>query len=195
MIKMHDRSLFKILLRSQWWVSALIAVAIFIVVRQFMPDFAALFATFPFTGIALYTGWRQFRAPSGERIADSLARLREMPWQEFSELCEAAFRRDGYAVEAFAGGAADFKLHRQGRVVLASCKRWKIAQAGIAPLRELHAAKEAAGAHECVYLAAGGLSPNAQQFAEKNGIRLLADAGLAQFAASELKRARPAASA
>jgi restriction system protein len=191
MIKMHERSLFRILLRSQWWVSALIAAAVFIAVRQFMPDYAALFATFPFTGIALYTGWRELRAPSTKRVAAILDAVRAMSWQEFSALCEASFRRDGYAVGPFEGDAADFRLHKEGRVVLASCKRWKVAQAGIAPLERLHQASEAEGAHECLFLAAAALSPNAQQFAAQKGMRLLGEAGLAQFVAGSMKTILP----
>ena len=180
---MAKRSLFAILSRSPWWLSVLIAAALFMVVRQFMPDYAALASTLPLLAVAGYAGWRQSRELSPERIAEALAALRAMSWQEFAAIMEAAFRSDGYAVVALNRGAADFELRKSGRVALAACKRWKVAQTGIEPLRELLLAKESAGAQECIYVAAGDVSQNARQFATQEDIRLLCEAELAQFLA------------
>jgi len=180
---MAKRSLFSILTRSPWWLSVLIAAALFMVVRQFMPDYAALASTLPFLGIAGYAAWRQSRMLSPEHADAALAALRSMSWQEFAAIMESAFRSDGYAVAILARGAADFELRKGGRVALASCKRWKAAQAGIEPLRELVLAREAAGAQECIYVSAGELSQNARQFAMQQQIRLLCDAELVQLLA------------
>ena len=177
------RSLFAILSRSPWWLSVLIAAAVFMAVRQFMPDYVAFAATLPFLVIAAYAGWRQSRVPNSERVGAVLAALRAMSWQEFAAKMEAAFRSDGYAVVALTSGVADFELRRSGRVALATCKRWKVAQTGIEPLRELFQAKETAGAQECIYVAAGDVSQNARQFAAQKEIRLLCEADLVQFIA------------
>ena len=96
---------------------------------------------------------------------------------------EAAFRSDGYTVVALTRGGADFELRKSGRLALAACKRWKVAQTGIEPLRELFQAKETAGAQECIYVAAGDLSQNARQFATQKEICLLCEAELAQYLA------------
>jgi len=175
---MAKRSLFAVLSRSPWWLSVLIAAALFMAVRQFMPDYAAIASTLPFLAIAGYAGWRQSRAPNPERVGEVLAALRAVSWQKFSAGMEAAFRSEGYAVVAHTGGAADFELRKNGRVALAGCKRWKVAQAGIEPLRELFQAKEISGAHDCIYVTAGDLSPNARQFAAQMKIRLLCEAEL-----------------
>jgi len=180
---MARRSLFNILSHPPWWLSVLIAAALFMLVRQFMPDYAAWAATLPFLGIAGYAGWRQSRAPSAERTGATLAAARALSWQEFAAVMQTGFRGEGYAVLALNNGAADFELRRSGRVTLASCRRWKVAQTGMEPLRELFQAKETAGAQECVYVAAGNLSQNARQYAAENQIRLLCDAELAQFLA------------
>jgi restriction system protein len=177
------RSLFFALSRSPWWLSLLIAAALFMLVRQFMPDYAALASTLPFLGIAAYAGWRQSRALSPKRAAEALAAVRALSWQEFAAMIEAAFRSEGYAVVSLSRSVADFQLSKGGRVVLVSCKRWKVAQTGIEPLRELSLAKEKAEAQECIYVAAGDVSQNARQFAAENNIRLLCDAELAQFLA------------
>ncbi len=177
------RSLFYALSRAPWWLSLLIAAALFMLVRQFMPDYAALASTLPFLGIAGYAGWRQSRALSPTRAAEALADLRALSWQEFAALMEAAFRSEGYTVVSLDRGAADFRLSKGGRVALASCRRWKVAQTGIEALRELSLAREQADAEECIYVAAGALSQNARQFAAENNMRLLCDAELAQFVA------------
>lgn len=183
MALMAKRSLFAILSRSPWWLSVLIAAGVFMAVRQFMPDYAALASTMPFLGIAGYAGWRQSRVLSPERVGDALAALRAMSWQEFAAKMEAAFRSEGYAVAALTHGGADFELRKNDHVALACCKRWKVAQTGMEPLRELLLAKEAAGAQECIYVAAGDVSQNARQFAAQKEMRLLCDTDLAQFLA------------
>ena len=177
------RSLFGVLSRSPWWLSVLIAAGVFMAVRQFMPDYAAVAATLPFLGIAGYAGWLQSRMLSPEHAAAALAQLRAMSWQEFAAIMESAFRSDGYAVAVLTSGGADFDLRQGGRCALASCKRWKVAQTGIEPLRELLLAKETAGAQECIYVAAGGMTENARQYAAQKQIRLLCDAELVQLLA------------
>src|SRR5450759_3464043 len=44
---MAKRSLFAILSRSPWWLSVLIAAALFMVVRQFMPDLSLIHISEP----------------------------------------------------------------------------------------------------------------------------------------------------
>ena len=61
-------------------------------------------------------------------------------------MMEAGFRSDGYAVVALTRGAADFELRKSGRVALACCKRWKVSQTDIEPLRELLLANYACSA-------------------------------------------------
>jgi restriction system protein len=169
-------------MRAPWWMSILAAVPLFGAVQLFLPPIAALFATFPFLGIAAFAAWRQLRVPGAASVAETLGTLREMTWENFSAVMAEALRRDGYAVEA-TGGGADFAARKDGRLALVGCKRWKVAQTGIGPLRELLDAKKSAGAQECIYVAAGGFTDNARDFARHNAIRLLSDAELAQLVA------------
>ena len=178
-----ERSLFFMLSRAPWWLSLLIAAGLFMLVRLFMPNYAALASTMPFLGIAAYSALRQSRVLSPQQADDALAGLRTLSWQEFALRMEAAFRSEGYAVVRLNRGAADFRLTKGGRTALASCRRWKVAQTGVEALRELSLAKDEADAAECIYVAAGDLSPNARQFAAQNKIRLLCAAELAQYLA------------
>jgi len=180
---MPKESLFSILSRSPWWLSVMIAAVMFALVRLFLPDIAAFFAALPFLAIAGYAGWRQLRAPSVTNVAEILGRLRAMSWEDFSAVIGEAFRRDGYTVTAIPGGTADLELRKNGRVSIVCCKRWKVAQTGADPLRELHAAKQAHDAHECIYVAAGDFTANARAYAAEKSIRLLHDAALATLVA------------
>jgi restriction system protein len=181
-LRMHDNSLFAVLLRSPWWISMGIGAALFAAARFALPEAYKIYAFFfalPFLVIGTYTAWQQLRRPSAARVADTLAAIRAMSWEEFSAAIEDAFRREGYAVKRLNAAEADFELLKAGRVSLVGCKRWKVARTGIEPLRELHDAKGKFDAHECIYVAAGEVTDNARKYAAEQAIRLVSDAALA----------------
>ncbi|MGQ0510456.1 MAG: restriction endonuclease [Betaproteobacteria bacterium] len=181
-LKMHDKSLFAVLLRSPWWVSLLLTLAIFAGLRLVIPWYYAAFGSLPIFIIGLVAAWRQLRAPSVERIAESMDRLRAMNWDAFSVLIEEGFRREGYVVARSGDAQADFELTRAGGLTLVAARRWKAARTGVEPLRELKSAGEKRDAAECLYVMAGGLSEQARSFAAQNRIRLIEGAELAQLA-------------
>jgi restriction system protein len=185
-MKMHDNSLFAVLLRSPWWVSTLVAVATAVATRLMLAKFAmnelyAIFVALPFLVIACVAAWCQLRTPSAARVAGTLEALRSLSWDEFSAALEAAWRRDGYEVKQLKNAAADLELGKSGRISLVACKRWKADRTGVEPLRELAAARQARDAQECIYVAAGGITDNARTFAAQQNIRLLHDAELASL--------------
>jgi restriction system protein len=178
-----NETLFAILSRLPWWVSIAAGAALFALTRLFLPDIIAAATAVPFLGIAGYAGWRQMRVPGAANVDDTLARIRGMPWENFSAILSEAFRRDGYAVTEIFKGAVDLRLEKSGRVSIVSCKRWKVVQTGIGPLRELWDEKEAQEARECIYVAAGDFTANARTFAAGKSIRLLNEAPLAELVA------------
>jgi restriction system protein len=179
--QMAKNSLFAILLRSPWWISAAAAAGIFAAARLVLPEVYAFFVALPFAVIGAYAGWQQRHAPSAARVAGTLRALRAMSWDAFSGAIEDAFRRDGYIVSRTLGTEADFELEKAGRISVVAAKRWKAARTGIEPLRELHAAGRARDAHECIYVAAGEITDNARAFAADKNIRLVHDAELAKL--------------
>ncbi len=184
--RMHENSLFAILGRSSWWISAAIALALIAVVNVFLPASYASYAYFvalPFVGIAILVAWKQLRRPSASRVAKTLAGLRAMAANDFFAAVEAAYRRDGYAVTRLAGAGADFELIKAGRVVLVGVKRWKAARTGVEALRELYAAGRSREAQECIYIAVGEFSDNARAYAAEKKIRLVHDADLVSLLA------------
>jgi len=179
--EMNKNSLFAVLLRSPWWVSALAAIGLVVGLRLLIPTSYAVFAALPLAVIAAYVGWQQLRAPSAGRIAGTLERLRAMSWEDFSAAIEQAYRREGYTVSRLGGEQADFELVQRSRSTLVACKRWKAMRTGIEPLRELEAACRARDAHECIYVAAGEVTEQAREFAAQKRIHLVHGAELAKL--------------
>ncbi|HEX7054349.1 MAG TPA: restriction endonuclease [Burkholderiales bacterium] len=178
---MNENSLFAILLRSQWWVSGLVALGVIGVLRFLMPTPYAIAAALPFIGISAYVLSKRLRAPSGRRIAATLERLRAMPWSEFSAAVAAAYARQGYEVRRVDGGPADLALVRDGYTTLVACKRWKATRTGVEPLREFHAAASRREADERIYVAAGEVSDKARTFAAEHRVRLIEQGELARL--------------
>jgi restriction system protein len=192
-LRMAENSLFAILLRSAWWVSAAIAAGIVALVAAVVPReyfvFGA-FAALPFAVIAVIAAARQLRTPSAVRVDRTLETLRAMAWPEFSQTIEAGLRAQGYGVEALGLAAADFEAIKDGRRTLVSAKRWKVARTGVNPLRELAAAVQARDANGGMYIAAGEVTEQARAFAAKNGIRLVDGTALVQWLPSARSRGR-----
>jgi restriction system protein len=179
-----ENSLFAILLRSPWWVSILLAAGVVAAGRLVVPEAYALYAVFaalPFIVIGCVALWRQLRAPSAGRVANTLEAVRAMSWEDFSSALADALRDEGYTVSRLTGAAADFELAKAGRVSLVGCKRWKAARTGIDPLRDLYEAGRGREAHECIYVATGEITDGALAFAGKMNIRLIHGAELAKL--------------
>ena len=182
--KMNERSLFALLLRSPWWVSLLVAAALVLASRLLLPSDYFIYGAsgaLPFLGLAAIALYKQLNRPGAARVEAVLTAVQTMAWREFSALIEAAFTRDGFGVTRLDLPAADFELTLAGRVTLVSCKRWKAASHGIGPLQELAALRRTREAAEAMYISAGALTGNAQQFAVAEGMRLINGADLAQL--------------
>ena len=181
--QISKNSLFAVLLRSQWWISFAIAAGIVALVKAILPAIPvsyAVFAALPFIVIGAIAAWKQLRAPSATRSPRRSRRSTRCR----GEISPARWRtpsRDGYRVNRVAGGAADFEMTKAGRTSLVACKRWKVARTGVDPLRDLHAAKDAREANECVYIAAGEITDGARKFALEKKIRLVDGAELARL--------------
>lgn len=175
-LKMSPNSLFAVLLRSPWWISFALAAAVTLGVRLALPaqmEVYALFSAIPFFVVGVIAAWKQLRAPSAARVADTLARLNAMSWPQFADTMEQAFRQDGHEVKRLAGPAADFELAKAGRTTLVGCRRRKAARPGVEPLRELHAEMRRRDASAGIFVVLGEPSEQASRFAAEHQIELL----------------------
>lgn len=183
-LEMARDSLFARLLRSPWWMSVIIAAGVAVTARLLLPAAYVIYGAsgaLPFLVIAIVSAWQQRHVPSAARTTDTLTAVRAMPWSDFSSAIKDAFRRDGYEVSQLDGAQADFEMNKGSRTSLVSCKRWKVARAGVEPLRALYAARELRDAHECIYVAAGEITDNARKFAADHKIRLIEGSALARL--------------
>lgn len=183
-LKMAERSLFAILLRSPWWISFVLAIVLGLLVSAMLPrQYSALGASagFPFLVIGIIAAWQQLRAPSPARIAQARQTLAAMSWAEVSAAVEQSYRDKGCTITRYAGNGADFEiLGPQGKLLL-GCKRWKAARTGIEPLQELVKAAEMESAR-AVYMALGELTDSARSFAAQHRIAFMQDADLVVLA-------------
>ena len=181
--KMSENSLFAILVRSSWWISFAVVIAISLAAYYLVPvQFkVAIFATaVPFVVTGLIAAWKQSKVPGSGRVEATVAALNAMSWRDFSALLEQAYERDGFAVTR-TSGAADLVLVKAGRTSLVSCKRWKAASHGVEPLRELKEARRAQEAREAIYVCIGGLTDKASQFDLDNKVTLMQGTELTQL--------------
>ncbi|MDO9284272.1 MAG: restriction endonuclease [Aquabacterium sp.] len=181
-LKMSDKSLFAVLLRSPWWISLLIAVLLGLVASALLPaDYrvAGALSGFPFAVIAAIAAQRQWRLPSAARVQQTQLATSAMGWPAFAALLEQSFQRNGFTVAPAKGEAVDFSVQRQGRTMLVCARRWKSARIGIETLRALQAAREAAEAPQALCICLGELTDNARPYAAEQGITVWQAADLA----------------
>ena len=179
---MSEKSLFAVLLRSPWWVSFAVAIAVGVAGFMLLPErfkTVGALSGMPFVVISSMAFWRQMRAPNPARVEATLQALAALSSRDFLSVLEAGYRDAGYVVSRVGINGADLSISKAGRASLVSCKRWKAATHGAEPLRELNAAMTLHEANLGVYVAANALSEPAAAFASKHSIRLLQGTALA----------------
>lgn len=173
---MAQNSVFAMLLRSPWWISALIT-AVFLLLAKAVPSPALsaflLFAALPFIVIAMISGWKRRNVPSPARITRVTEHVLGLSWKAFADEIDRGFREDGCGVTRVSGGAVDFSLIRHGRVALVNARRWKATQVGVPALRELAAVCQAQEAQEGIFVTVGEITEQASAFARANRIQFL----------------------
>ncbi|MEZ5659646.1 MAG: restriction endonuclease [Burkholderiaceae bacterium] len=177
--KMSENSLFAVLLRSPWWISALVTIAIAMLSFVILPPKYVIFGlavALPFPVIAAMAGWRQWQAPSARHIEAVRESVTAMNWKTFASALEAAWRARGFEVERLELPGADFELTQGWRKTVVSARRWKTAQMGADPVKALIAARESREAHDAMLISLGELSAAAAKLAKDRQVEV-ADAG------------------
>ena len=189
-LKMSEKSLFAILLRSPWWWSFLIAAVMMLLARVFLPEaFRAvgMLSALPFAVLGITAAWRQRDKPSPERVSLALTHLADMSWKQFLPIMEQAFVEQGFSVMPLNASAAALQLENSGKVTLVSCKRWKAATLGVEVLRDLKALQVS---QDAAYAACVSLSlPTgvALKFAKANEVQLICQEELASLCLKVMK--------
>ena len=176
-------SLFQILLRQPWWVTLVVALLVFTITRLIYPPVAP-FTAFPFLVLCGIIAFKQFRGAVPLDAHERLEKLRAMDWDEFSALVTNAYRKRGYAVHPADSRDYDFRLTKDARVTLLQCRRWKVNQVGVGPLRELLKAVAREDASHGICIAAGDFSAPARALTASEPLTLVGGAELVTLVGS-----------
>ncbi len=183
-LKMAKNSLFAILLRSPWWISFAVVAAFALASGALLPPKYVVFGlmgAIPFLVVGSIAAYRQLRAPSAQRVEQTLQRVAAMPWRDFQDTLEQAYRRQGFTVSRLDGHVADLQLTQGAQNTLVAGKRWKAGSHGVEPLRALDKARQAQDASHCVYISLTEPKDTTRRFAQQNAITLVYGAALVQL--------------
>ena len=173
----NQTTLFQMLARQPWWITVLVAFAMFWIAYAVFPPVAPFFAL-PFAVLAIYIGFKQWRSGVPSDPSERLQALRNMSWESFSAAVGDAYRKQGYVVTPSREPGYDFSLAKDGRVTLLHCRRWKVNQVGSDPVRELARAVDRAQAYRGICLATGEFSAPARKIAASEPLALISGTDL-----------------
>jgi len=114
-----------------------------------------------------------------------LLQIRSMDWFQFEKLVALVYRKLGYDVTRHGGanpdGGIDLVLQKDGRRKAIQCKHWKAWRVGVKPVREFFGALMDADIPQGKFITLCGYTNAATQFAKRNNIEIVTEAGLAQM--------------
>lgn len=190
-----------LLLMAPWWVSAALAVIIYVGLRWVWPAIgsedallrhmipaAAHWAWFPAVLLLVTAGASAFMAKKKRALVDTqtdLASIRELDWQKFEWMVGEAYRRRGYEVEeSIAGGAdggIDLTVRKDGETWLVQCKQWKTQSVGVTVVREMFGLMAHHRASGATIITSGRFTREAASFAEGKPLQLIDGPALAEL--------------
>jgi hypothetical protein len=116
---------------------------------------------------------------------DLFQQLRVIDWFQFEKVVELTYRKQGYKVTRRGGanpdGGIDLVIEKDGQRQAVQCKHWKTWTVGVKPVREFLGALTDAGIERGIFITLGGYTGDARNLAEKHGIEMLNETGLAQM--------------
>jgi HJR/Mrr/RecB family endonuclease len=134
------------------------------------------------------------RAALGRQMSDQIAPattaelldgLRSIDWFQFEKVVALAFRKLGYTVARRGGanpdGGIDLVVEKDGQRSAVQCKQWKTWNVGVKAVREFLGALTDAGIQKGIFITLCGYTGEAKQLAEKHGIEIVNETGLAQM--------------
>jgi restriction system protein len=188
----RNDGIFEMLAEGPWWMSVLVACAVFVALRFIAP---VVLQRTPLSGVArLGSSLAIFAAilcliPGGISLLRALIRgellksqtsistIRNLSWRNLEELVSETYRRNGYSVTGNLGlgadGGVDVLARRGGETILVQCKQWKARKVGVNTVREMFGLLNAEGANEVHVVTSGSFTSEAKRFATGKAIRLI----------------------
>jgi restriction system protein len=129
--------------------------------------------------------------------ADLVQQLRSIDWFQFEQLVALVYRKQGYAVSRRGGanpdGGIDLVIEQNGTRIAVQCKHWKTWNVGVKAVREFLGALTDASIQRGLFITLGGCTGDAKRLADKHGIEVVNEAGLARMLEATDARFDPAA--
>jgi hypothetical protein len=123
------------------------------------------------------------RKPSS--TTELVEQLRSIDWFQFEKVVALTYRKQGYDVSAPAGahpdGGIDLRIGKDGETSAVQCKHWRTRDVGVRHLREFLGALEDAKISRGIFVTLCGYKAGAKQLADRNGIRIVNETGLANM--------------
>lgn len=115
--------------------------------------------------------------------ADLIEQLRTIDWFQFEKLVALVYRKLGYTVSRRGGanpdGGIDLVIEKDGQQQAIQCKHWRTRDVGVRAMREFLGALTDAGMKDGLFVTLGGYTSDAKRLADKHGIEIVSEAGLA----------------
>jgi hypothetical protein len=123
---------------------------------------------------------------STPRTSSSLIeQLRTIDWFQFERLVGLLYRKQGYGVTRRGGanpdGGIDLVIEKDGQRTAVQCKQWKTWNVGVKAVREFLGALTDAGIRKGIFVTLCGYTGEAKQLADKHGIEIMNEVGLAKM--------------
>jgi restriction endonuclease Mrr len=130
-----------------------------------------------------------------QTTAGLLERLRAIDWFQFEKIVALAYEKLGYTVTRRGGanpdGGIDLVIEQDGQRTAVQCKQWKTWNVGVKAVREFLGALTDAGIQKGIFITLRGYTGDAKLLAEKHGIEIVNEAGLAQMLESTNAKSDP----
>jgi len=127
----------------------------------------------------------QFKSSAPQTTGELLEQLRSIDWFQFEKLVGLVYRKLGYKVTRRGGanpdGGIDLVIEKDGQRSAVQCKQWKTWNIGVKAVREFLGALADAGIQKGIFITLRGYTGEAKQLAEKHGMEIVNEAGLAQL--------------
>lgn len=202
-----QESLILLLFHSRWWMSIVVSLLFFILLKfvwplmlsggnQFLQGLAQAgpqYAPYAFL-LLIITPFAYFNTLRKRKLLDkqkSLATVRSLTWKEFEELVAEGYRRKGYSVvenyDTGPDGGVDLVLKKGSSKYIVQCKQWKQSKIDVRTVREMYGVMNAENADKVVIVTSGVFTRDAGEFAKDkpielvDGLRLLELIGIKQI--------------
>ncbi len=117
--------------------------------------------------------------------ADLIGQMRAIDWFQFEKLVALVYRKLGYTVTRLGGanpdGGIDLVVEKDNQRLAVQCKHWKTWNVGVKAVREFLGALTDAGIRQGIFITLSGYTGEAKQLAEKHGIEIVNENGLAKM--------------